>query len=455
MNIYKISKYIEILNDLGLESENDIVLIFSLKTGKMLSLKKEHYHNLIDNKIKNIPLDVIHSLVESKVLVYKEINELYECLDENDLMINDLRQLNFIIQPSANCQLGCSYCGQTHSNKKMSIRLMDKILTRMKYLMSLKENDFYKEISITWYGAEPLMGKNEIIEFSNKLINFSGLHSLEYSANIITNGVLLKEDYLEELILKAQIYRYQITLDGLKETHDSRRPTKGGKGSYDVILKNIKKATENEVFLKNNCKILIRVNIDKNNYKDSSRFIKSISDLKIQKYVSVNFAPIVDWGGNGASKESLKKSDFADLEIDWFLEALEHDFDIPEMLPNRGPACMIVNPASEVYDAYGYITPCYEMNYTKAYENSNHIIGNLNKSEEFNYDSPLRKWHDMLKDNKYQCTTCKYLPVCGGSCPKDWFKGEFTCPTLKYNLKDKMLLKFLSKKGKLKELVKS
>ncbi|MDO5615563.1 MAG: radical SAM protein [Cruoricaptor ignavus] len=302
--------------------------------------------------------------------------------------------------------------------------------------------------------SRTINGKNEITVFSEKLINLSELYNLKYSANIITNGVLLKKDYLEELILKAQIYKYQITIDGLKETHDARRFTKGGKGSYDVILKNIKKATENKIFIENNCKILIRVNIDKNNYKDSSEFIRRMAELNIQKYVSINFAPIVDWGGSGASKQSLTKSDFADLEIDWFLETLKHNFEIPEILPTRGPACMIVNPTSEVYDAYGYITPCYEMNYTKVYENSNHIIGNLNTSEQFNNNSPLRKWHDMLRDNKYPCSSCKYLPVCGGSCPKDWYKGEFTCPTLKYNLKDKMLLKFLSKKGNLKELVK-
>lgn len=115
----------------------------------------------------------------------------------------------------------------------------------------------------------------------------------------------------------------------------------------------------------------------------------------------------------------------------------------------------IHNPASEVYDAYGYVTPCYEMNYTKLYENSNHIIGNLNKSEKFNNDSPLRNWHNMLRMNKYPCTTCKYLPVCGGSCPKDWYKNELTCPTFKFNLKDKMMLEYLNKKGELKNLVQS
>lgn len=141
------------------------------------------------------------------------------------------------------------------------------------------------------------------------------------------------------------------------------------------------------------------------------------------------------------------------MEINWILDSIKFGFNIPNLLPYRSPSCMIVNPASEVYDADGYITPCYEMNYTKMYENSNHIIGNLNNIDKIKEVSPLREWHSLLRLGKYPCTRCKYLPVCGGSCPKDWFKKEPACPTYKYNLKDRMVLDFLNIKDKLKELV--
>ena len=101
---------------------------------------------------------------------------------------------------------------------------------------------------------------------------------------------------------------------------------------------------------------------------------------------------------------------------------------------------MVVNEFAEVYDAHGIITPCYEMNYTKYYADSEHIIGNLNSSNIIG-NSPLRKWNlKLIRD--YPCFECKYLPLCGGNCPKDWIKKEPACPSFKFNLKDRMLLDF-------------
>lgn len=453
MNLYKTSQYIEVLEDIDIESEKDFVLIFSTKSGKLLTLKREFWNDLKNNNLAHIPLDVIHQLIDNNVIVYKGIDEIKECLDENDLMIEDLRKLSFTIQPSANCQLGCIYCGQTHSNKKMEISTMDKILDRIQFLISKKGKKFYGELSITWYGGEPLMAYKEILGFSKKLIKFANEKTLKYSADIITNGLSLKPDYLERLINDAKIYHYQITIDGLAKTHDKRRPTKGGEETFNVIMNNIVKATKNKIFIDKDCRIALRINIDKNNYSEVPQLIKTIASLNLQKYITLNFAAVVDWGGNEASKESLDKKDFAEMEIDWILEAIGCGFEIANFLPTRSPVCMITNPVSEVYDAYGFITPCYEMNYTKMYENTAHIIGNLSNLENINLNSPLRKWHQMLKENQYECTKCKYLPVCGGSCPKDWLKNEPPCPTYKYNLKDRMMLEFLTKKGELKKLL--
>ncbi len=60
------------------------------------------------------------------------------------------------------------------------------------------------------------------------------------------------------------------------------------------------------------------------------------------------------------------------------MEALKLGFMVDNFIPNRGPACMVVNPTSEVYDAYGEVTPCYEMNYTDLYKRRpTFIVGRL------------------------------------------------------------------------------
>ena len=91
---------------------------------------------------------------------------------------------------------------------------------------------------------------------------------------------------------------------------------------------------------------------------------------------------------------------------------------------------------------------------TDLYKDTEHIIGNLNSNVFSEKISPLRNWHtEIIQD--YPCYTCKFLPVCGGSCPKNWLKNEPTCPTFKFNMGDRLILEYLKKKGKLLELIQS
>ena len=38
---------------------------------------------------------------------------------------------------------------------------------------------------------------------------------------------------------------------------------------------------------------------------------------------------------------------------------------------------------------------------------------------------------------------CQLLPVCGGGCLKAWYEGISPCPSLKFNLRERLLLSYL------------
>lgn len=84
---------------------------------------------------------------------------------------------------------------------------------------------------------------------------------IPFNAGIITNGVLLTDKKIEKLP-SLHINHIQITLDGTKETHDRKRVFKNGKGTYDIILKNMDKLHK---FVEQNEKVQvdIRINIDR------------------------------------------------------------------------------------------------------------------------------------------------------------------------------------------------
>lgn len=447
---YKLSKYIESV-DLSFEDDMNEVMLFAMRTVKLHRIRKGLFNKLEKGEFDRIPSQIISELIRDKALVKRNDPEVKTVLEENDIMTSENRNLYFVIQPGANCQLGCHYCGQVHNKKTMSEELMDKVVRRIKKKINESTSNAEK-LSVTWYGAEPLMALTQIRYLTPKLIELSKNYNLEYDPDIITNGVGLKKNIISELIEDMKISRFQITIDGTKEYHNKRRITKSGRETFDIILGNLVELVNNSVFKSNNCRVLLRINIDKNNYLNVNSFINFLAEQKIQKYTRLDFAPIVDWGGNKASDISLTRDELAEHEINWFLEALKNGFMVDDFIPSRGPACMVINPTSEVYDAYGEVTPCYEMNYTDMYKDTNHIIGNLNTDKFSDEISPLRNWHKDIIQN-YPCYECKYLPVCGGSCPKNWLKNEPTCPTFKFNLGDRLVLEYLSKKNKLIEVI--
>ncbi len=99
------------------------------------------------------------------------------------------------------------------------------------------ENEYEKkgiiEDTIVFYGGEPLLNQEFIKEFIQK--SKERLDDLTYVLQ--TNGTFLDETdpyILENLDL------IMVSVDGTKEIHDRHRKFPDGRGSYDIIMKNVK-----------------------------------------------------------------------------------------------------------------------------------------------------------------------------------------------------------------------
>ncbi len=64
----------------------------------------------------------------------------------------------------------------------------------------LLHNKNYKALSVTWYGAEPLLGLKQIKDLTPKLLDLALKYNLKYTHDMITNGLLLKEKVFKELV---------------------------------------------------------------------------------------------------------------------------------------------------------------------------------------------------------------------------------------------------------------
>jgi len=450
MSNLKFTKYhisTEMLEDVGIPNKR---IIFSTRTATSILIDEKKYQLALNNSFNKIDSSLFTVLKEKGFLVPLEENEYFQVISKNNEKKNESEYLSMTIQPTANCQLGCHYCGQIHTKDYANDKVIDKYYERIDYL--LKQNQNYKGISITWYGGEPLTGLTSVKKTSEKLIQLCKKRRLDYISDIITNGLSLKPKIFETLVKDCKITDYQITIDGIAESHDKRRMTKSGEPTFDIIMQNIIDVTNTKIYSKYNCRITIRINIDKTNYQFVEPLIHFIKEKNLQGKVSVYFATIVDFGSNNAGKVSLGKDFFAKKEIEWLYLCYEKGIDV-NILPERVySVCMVENKDSEVYDAFGNIYACWEFPYDKEYSKGNSLIGNLfNPKETYNTNATLRDWSEVLDSGKTWCKTCLHLPICGGGCPKSWHEGKPACPTFKFNYKDKLLLDYYVRKTKEKK----
>jgi uncharacterized protein len=394
-----------------------------------------------------IPKPVLEKLIEAKAIVPVEENELLTVINENkDYLSNDRTTLYEIMQPSAMCQLGCYYCGQEHANHNLEQNLIEKIVERIKFKLSQSQS--FKKLAIAWFGAEPLVGIKQMRTLTKAFMAVSETNSLVYEASVVTNGVSLTNNVFRELVDEMKVNKIEITLDGDKYYHDLHRYKKTGSGSFDAIFKNLLAIVNDPEFSPQKCSISIRCNVDRKNEEGVISLIKLLAKHGIDKKISYFYTMgVYSWGGNEAHKGSIKKEEYAIKEIEWIIDMFSEGFPTRSIIPKRKKAvCMTVSKSTDMYDAYGNIFSCTEVSYSPIYNNQYLFNGNVSKVDQISKDRPLGDWNDTVLEGKFQCQKCKILPVCGGSCPKSWYEGIPACPSMKFNLKEKLELTYILNK---------
>lgn len=432
-------------------NKNGDTVLFCTRTGEAFIVNREIKNNLVNKSFELIPDTILQKIITAKGLVEEGEDELLEIRSENKANVQNSTELYTVIQPSANCQLGCYYCGQTHTKSYLSEQLFEPLLERIERKASTgKFNSLY----MGWFGGEPLMALPQIRKLTPRLKEIAATYNMSYGANMTTNGMSLKSGIFEELVRDLGLKKIEITLDGIAQYHDKHRYTKEGGNSFDIIFKNLLEIVNREDYYDFKCSITIRCNIDKNNWDGVSPLIDLLAEHNLQNKIAY-FYPIgvYSWGGNDAHKKSLSKEEYAGKEIDWFIEMYEKGFS-PNILPRRQKqVCMAVSENSDMYDAYGNVFNCTEVSYTDVYKGTPYALGNLSKPDEISDKRPLSDWNDTILTDKFPCHTCKMLPVCGGGCPKSWHEDMRACPSFKFNIKERLALGYVISKASIKDLM--
>lgn len=138
------------------------------------------------------------------------------------------------------CNLACTYCFELdgRNNEYMTEDVARRSLEYLAFnAIETGENHFSAMI----FGGEPLMNPEIVEVIFSYGVELARKYNLHFSTSIVTNATILT-DKIEAMLRKykhiANLH-VQLSVDGIKKVHDRYRVTRGGKGSFDIIEKNI------------------------------------------------------------------------------------------------------------------------------------------------------------------------------------------------------------------------
>ena len=174
-------------------------------------------------------------------------------LDFTEQREDDEIQLFFV--PNYSCNFACSYCYQEGYNPVQRILTTEVIDAFFSYV---KSEFAGRRKYITVFGGEPLLPGEHQRTLIAHLLEKANEAKLDVA--FVTNGYTLAS-YVD-LLKTASIREVQVTLDGTREVHDSRRYMKGNQPTFDRIVEGI------DACLEAGLNINLRMVIDKDNIEN-------------------------------------------------------------------------------------------------------------------------------------------------------------------------------------------
>lgn len=310
--------------------------------------------------------------------------------------------LDLTIIPTLSCNFACIYCYEKEviSNEYMSKENQEAVIEFIK-----EQAPFISNLHITWYGGEPLLALSIIESLTKKILNISSKYSIEYSASIVTNGYLLSKNTLS-ILQESLVKDMQITLDGIAQTHDMRRPLKGkNSGTFHQIIKNL--VDGKELLPK---EVILRINTDKDNMKEAYALVDYLKTKGLIEYVSPYLGKVENHNDCYSDAICLSESKYAKESINFIAKAYPSITDFhPKPIYNFCGADF-ANSYTINYD--GSLYKCWQ-----DIGRTDKIIGHI-QSEFIKESSVIFDYVLYDPFNNEKCSKCKYLPICLGGCPK-------------------------------------
>lgn len=375
--------------------------------------------------------DSIRELAENGFVVSNHDDER-RALDRYFHAIRESRdELRVTVLTTLQCNFACDYCYQgDRPNAAPGERMSLETAVRVGDWIERKLDEVKPErFSILFFGGEPLLNPSVVVYLSERLWKATRRRGVRMSSSMVTNGLLLSRDLVARLVAYG-LRGIKVTLDGDRETHDRVRPLRGGQGTFDRIVANIRNVAD-----------LVAISIGGNFDEQTIESYPALLDfLRRQEFApelaKVAFKPVIR---GGAAPQTTKRlipmtsvdaagtplngacmtvagtgvtspcdgCQLLDEKAAWLREETKRRGFTTVDGVHMGP-CQIHRSNSHTIGPDGSLYACPGFTGEKA-----HAVGHIDDDA----NGQLRSAHQFRDVAAWkQCGDCAFIPVCAGGC---------------------------------------
>ena len=267
-------------------------LVYNTKSQGMLKIGNELRLILAQKDIAVEKLDietqtVLHRLEQMGIVIPDEADEMQLVRNWFETIKYNSKKLEVYVLTTYFCNFACGYCFEGTIKEQKKFLTKEKANEILNWVKNKAEKVRPESIELVFYGGEPLMNIPMVEYMAKEMHEWCKPTPFHFEFSMVTNGALATEDLIDRLNLVGLKY-IRVTLDGDQENHDQFRPYISGKGTFDVIMNNIKAVASKT-------KVALLGNFNEHSYESLYRLMDYLEaeGLK-EQIIMLDFKPITE-----------------------------------------------------------------------------------------------------------------------------------------------------------------
>jgi radical SAM protein with 4Fe4S-binding SPASM domain len=372
-------------------------VLFNQYCGSVAIVPADVAEALKNGALDRLAVDTLTDLESAGFLVSAELDEIDAARQQYIARKASNAALAITMELGQACNLACTYCYQ--NDYRDNVVITEEAVARLqRYITAVVTSGRrpITDLAFRFIGGEPLMQKDKVLAAVDGLRDLAQRLGVVLHTQMDTNGLLLDESVVRALDALS------ITLTNQRD-HDTVRVRHNGAGSYEQILRRLRRHAEH--FNAYQTVLSIRFNANALNARrmpEVYRLVKGLgihhSEFELYNTVNYDYNLLIP---------TLTRDQFKSLYMDLIKLKAAHGETITEFPRPTFAPCSAYTPYNLKVTAAGELALCDAMDTPAG--RLDDVAEDIERVKQI---FPTIAEHNPFDDE--QCGTCKNVGICGG-----------------------------------------